>query len=111
MRNLLIVATFVAPFGGSLGCRLNPLVGDKPGASVHVLPSGTTIPSVTTNAELTNQITLNDGLDPKALMMSGGVVMPGTGMSAGAAVDFWSFGATTRAPAPLYLFFSDSPSG
>lgn len=92
------------------GC-LEPLVKDKPGASAHLLPPGTAVPSAIDNLELKVQITLNDGLDDTAFTMSGGVVPRGIGMSAGAAVGFWSFGPTTRAPSPIYEFFRRTASG
>ena len=92
------------------GC-LDPLVEHKPGASTHLLPPGTPVPSAIDNPDLRVQITLNDGLDDTAYMMSGGVVPRGTGMSAGAAVQFWSFGPATRAPSPIYQFFERTEAG
>lgn len=93
------------------GCRLDPLVKDTPGASAHLLPEGSDVPSAATNPELTNQINLNDGIDDKALVASGGIIPRGTGSSAGAQVRYWSFGPTTRAPSPLYKFFSRGDGG
>lgn len=87
------------------GCRLDPLVDDVPGASAHLLPSGSAVPSVSDNADLTNQIAQNDGLDGAALDASGGVVARGDGLSAGAPVHYWWFGPATQAPSPLYLFY------
>lgn len=92
------------------GC-LDPLVKDTPGASSHLLPPGTPIPSVADNPELTIQIRLNDGLDDTAFMMSGGVIPRGTGVSAGVPVRFWSFGPATRAPSPIYQFFRRTAAG
>jgi hypothetical protein len=92
------------------GC-LDPLVKDTPGASSHLLPPGTPIPSAADNPELTIQIRLNDGLDDTAFAMSGGVVPRGTGVSAGVPVRFWSFGPATRAPSPIYQFFRNTEAG
>lgn len=92
------------------GC-LDPLVDDVPGASAHLLPAGASVPSAVDDPELANQIALNDGLDDAALAASNGVVPRGEGASAGAAVHFWSFGAATQAPSPLYQFFADTDAG
>jgi hypothetical protein len=85
------------------GCRLDPLVDDIPGDSAHLLPSGTLIPSAGDSSELSAQIALNDGVDDAALRATGGVVTRGRGLSNGEPVRFWSFGAATPAPSPLYL--------
>lgn len=86
---------------GAAGC-LDPLAKDKPGASSHLLPPGSQVPSAADIDELRIQIGLNDGLDDTALKDN--VVKRGSGMSAGAAVRFWSFGPITRAPSPIYEF-------
>lgn len=80
-------------------CRLGPLVDDEAGASANLLPATATVPLVASNADLVNQITLNDGLDT-----TDGVVARGSGFSAGNPVGFWAFGPTSRAPAPMYIF-------
>jgi hypothetical protein len=85
---------------------LEPRVDDAPGASVHLLPGGAAVPLVTDNAELINQITLNDGIDDRALDANG-VLARGTGMSAGQTVRFWRLGAATRAPSPIYEFYDE----
>jgi hypothetical protein len=95
----------------TVGCGLDPLVKDTPGASAHLLPKGATVPSVADNAELANQIVLNDGVDEKLLMGTGGAIPRGTGSSAGDTVRYWSFGAATRAPSPLYVFVEDTGAG
>jgi hypothetical protein len=85
-------------------CRLDPLVDDKPGASANILPSDAKIPAVADNPDLLTQITLNDSLDTKALTTSMGLIVRGTGFSDGNPVKFWAFGASRRAPAPIYVF-------
>jgi hypothetical protein len=92
-------------------CRLDPLTDGAPATSIHVLPPGTEIPSIASDAELANQVAQSDGLDDKALAMAGNVVLRGTGHSAGAAVRYWSFGSTNRAPAPLYQFGRETAAG
>ncbi|MBA2544900.1 MAG: hypothetical protein H0V17_34980 [Deltaproteobacteria bacterium] len=82
---------------------------DGPAPFVHVLPAGTAVASIDTNAELLIQIRINDGLVDSALTASGGVVTRGTGKSAGATVRFWNFGpspveGTIAVAAPLYTF-------
>ncbi len=90
------------------GCRLDPLVDDKAGVSAHLLPPGSTVPSAADDLDLANQITLNDGLDDRTLIGSGGVIPRGTGESAGKVVRYWSFGPVTRAPSPIYEFFDEA---
>lgn len=102
------------------GC-MGPLVSDEvldarppdapdapPPSSANILPPGTVVPSISTNAELITQIRINDGLNDATLMMNNGVVMRGTGKSAGVLVRFWNFGpaameGTTAVVAPLYV--------
>src|SRR5438552_3751012 len=96
----LATAAAVALTIASAGCRLDPLVKDTPGASAHLLPAGASVPGAASNPDLTNQINLNDGIDDKALVASGGIIPRGTGSSDGAQVRYWSFGPTTRAPSP-----------
>jgi hypothetical protein len=94
------------------GCRLGPLVDDQPGASANVLPASFMVPSVATNKDLTNQITLNDSLDSNALAAAGGVikrVMAGFAGDGKPAV-YWSFGSSDRAPAPIYVFGTIDPT-
>jgi len=105
-----VIATMVTA-GITTGCRLDPLVKDKPGASSHLLPPGTAVPSAIDSPELTVQLTLNDGLDDAAFMMSGGVVPRRTGVSAGMDVRFWSFGPATRAPSPIYELVRKTDAG
>ena len=106
-RDMQRIVTFIAVVVLA-GCRLDPLVDDVPGASAHLLPPGSAVPAVTDDADLANQIALNDGLDDDALAMTGGVVERRAGVSAGAAVHYWWFGPATRAPSPLYTFFERS---
>ncbi|HEX3762459.1 MAG TPA: hypothetical protein VHW23_27345 [Kofleriaceae bacterium] len=94
------------------GCRLGPLVDDQPGASANILPANATIPSVSTNKDLTNQITLNDSLDSNVLAGTGGVIkraMAGFAGDGKPAV-YWSFGTADRAPAPIYVFGTGDPT-
>jgi hypothetical protein len=93
------------------GCRLDPLVKDKPGASAHLLPASAVVPSAASNPELANQIALNDGVNDKALMTNGGVIPRGTGVSNGKTVRYWSFGAGNRAPSPIYKFYARLETG
>ncbi len=86
-----------------------PLPPDGPPPFVHVLPAGSTVPGIDTNAELLIQIRINDGLNDAALTASGGVVTRGTGKSGGATVRFWNFGPAPiesgiSVVAPLYVF-------
>lgn len=96
---LAIIAVIIA------GCRLDPLVEDKPGASAHLLPRGAAVPSVTDNNDLATQIRTNDGIDDTVLAANMGAVPLGTGMSATKTVRYWSFGPATRAPSPMYVFY------
>ncbi len=110
----LVAFAILGATGATAGCRLGPLVDDQPGASANVLPSGTTIPSVTTNHDLMNQIVLNDSLDTTALMKNNNVIVRGTGMTTdaagdGVAVRFWAFGDADRAPTPIYVFGQGDP--
>jgi len=91
----------------AVACRLGPLVDDVPGASVHLLAADAVVPSVADNAELANQIAVNDGVDDDALAANNGVLARGTGASAGNEVHYWSFGPATFAQSPLYQFFED----
>jgi hypothetical protein len=93
----------------ALPACLGPRVSDAPGASAHLLPSGATVPSVTDDSELTNQIRINDGIDDGAFVSAGGQLGRGTGWSAGAAVRYWSLGPATLASSPIYLFYD--PAG
>jgi hypothetical protein len=112
MHRLAPAALAVAvAFGALAGCRLDPLVKDTPGASSHLFPANTTIPSAADSPELANQIALNDGIDDKTLTINNDVIPRGTGVSAGHTVRYWSFGLANRAPAPLYQFFSRDDAG
>jgi hypothetical protein len=109
-RLVVLAITVAAGAGAAPGCRLDPLVGDQPGASANVLPSDAVIPSVSSNADLTNQIALNDGLSSTALMASGNLITRGTGIAGdGAAVKYWGFGDVDRAPTPIYVFDKGDP--
>jgi hypothetical protein len=113
-----ILAVIVVPLVAA-GC-LDPLVTDTPGASRHLLPAGTEVPSATDNSELARQIRANDGVEDGAVAEADAREIPrGTGMSTdmstgmpvGVTVRFWSFGPTTRAPSPLYDFFRRTGPG
>lgn len=109
-RALAILVATAAATGAA--CRLDPLVPDDPGASAAILPADAAIPLVTVNEELTNQITLNDSLDSKALATSGNLIQRRIGGFAanGDMVQYWSFGKVNRAPAPIYLFGTGDPT-
>jgi hypothetical protein len=111
MHRIAAPAAAIAITVIATGCRLGPLVDDVPGASGHIVPAGTLIPSAADNPELANQITLNDGIDDKTLAITSGIIPRGTGQSAGTAVRYWSFGLATRAPAPLFRFFARNQTG
>jgi len=108
------------------GCNIGPQVSDLPidalvppdvAPATSILPAGAPVPSISDNAELINQIRLNDGLTDAALMASNGVVTRGTGKSGGATVRYWNFGpvpieGTIAVVAPLYVFGTlDASSG
>jgi len=86
------------------GCRLEPLVGDEPGASLEILPAGSEVPRIDDNLELLHQIQVHDGLDDTALEMSGGVVPRLTGWAEGVQVSYWSFGVVPRFASLAYVF-------
>lgn len=107
------------------GCNLKPLVSDIPPDAIdappappppdatadasNLLPAGTVVPSIATNAELINQIRINDGLNDATLAASGGVVTRGTGKSGGVTVRYWNFGPATietgiAVLGPMYVF-------
>jgi len=111
MRIAAAVIATMGIAGITTGCRLDPLVKDKPGASSHLLPPGTAVPNAIDSPELRVQLTLNDGLEDNAFTMSGGVVPRGTGASEGMSVRFWSFGPATRAPSPIYEFSRKTDAG
>jgi hypothetical protein len=106
MRSLIPIGILLAA-----GCRLEPLVEDTPGASVHIRPAGSVVPRIEESPELASQISLNDGLDDRALEMAGGTILRGTGWSEGVQVPTWSFGAATRVPGPVYVFVEDTGAG
>jgi hypothetical protein len=118
---LLIFVTVLA------GCKLNPLVSDIPGdgpppppdapASTNILPAGSTVPSVSANGELVDQIRINEGLTYATLMANGGVITLSTGKSGGKTVSYWNFGPATLETnniavlAPMYVFGTMDQSG
>jgi hypothetical protein len=126
MKPLTLLLAFAA-------CNtLKPRVGDElvdaatatvdakpdspPGGPRFVLPSGSMVPSVSENAELTSQIKIFDGLNDNALMMSGGVVTRSTGKAAGTSVLYWSFGTVIVVDnfvvaAPVYILANDDGAG
>lgn len=94
------------------GCNLGPRVDDPPDAppapdTTTILPPGTAVPGIDTNAELLLQIRINDGLSDSALMASGGVVTRSTGKTGSTVgpvtVRYWNFG-----PAPVDTGFAVS---
>lgn len=87
------------------GCLLDALVPDTPGASIHILAPGGTVPPIAQNRELANQIQLNDGIDDVALAMNTGVIPRSAGN--GGAVHYWSFGAASIVPATAYLLMKE----
>ena len=104
------IAAILAVAVISSGC-LKPLVDDVPSHSAHLLPMGATVPSAADSPDLANQISVNSGLDNKAVAAAGNVIARGTGWSAGVAVRFWAFGRATAAPSPMYELYRDTGSG
>ena len=74
------------------GC-LEPAVSDAPGASINILPQGSAVPHVSSNADSTRQIRVNDGLNDQALEDAMGLIKLKDGLAAGHAVKYWDFGA------------------
>lgn len=107
MRIVIAISTAVLLIAPQLGC-LDPLVDDVPGASARLLPPGTVVPSAGDNPELANRIAINDGIDDQALATNNGVIPLATGVSNGQTVRYWSLGPATRAPSPLYEFYTRS---
>jgi hypothetical protein len=102
MHNAVLVAAVMLT-----ACRLDAQVSDEPGASAHILPANAVVPAVAQNTELVNQIYANDGIDDP-----GNNVAPlGTGQSDGNPVHYWSFGAATLSPAPLFELVPEDPGG
>ena len=93
----------VAVLATTGGCLLEPLVDDTPGYSVNILPPGAEVPSVADDAELTHQISVNDGLDDRALDEAGGVVKRSIGWAGGVQYAYWSFGKAPRVGAAAYV--------
>lgn len=99
MKTAMMTAAMLA----SAGC-LGKLASDTPTTSANLLPPGTEPPLASKNADLSSQITTNDGLDDTVLKASGGVIpLSTTGFVGGRATNYWTFGAMTRAPSPLYM--------
>jgi hypothetical protein len=94
-----------------LGGCLGPLVDDAPGASVHILPAGASVPGIADDPERLHQITVHDGLDDDVLAGSGGVVPRSVGWAAGAEVQYWDFGAAPRVGAPIYVLVEATGAG
>jgi hypothetical protein len=92
------------------GC-LEPLVSDEPGASTHILPPGSFVAHVSTDADLSRQIRVNDGLQDQALLDAGGVVKLKSGFAAGVAVSYWDFGDVAPNGALLYRLVSKDAGG
>jgi hypothetical protein len=93
-----------------------PIDAAPDAAGTSLLPAGTNVPSIATNAELLSQIKVFDGLSDNALAMAGGVVMRSTGKANGATVLYWNFGSVlivdnyAVAP-PLYVLCDDDGNG
>ena len=92
----------------ALTACLGPRVSDAPGASAHLLPSDATVPSVTDDPELADQIQLGDGIDDAAFVTAGDRLPRSTGWSAGAEVRYWSLGPVGLALSPLYQLYDQA---
>lgn len=93
------------------GCTLDPLVEDAPGASVHILPPGSQVPSIADNPDRVHQIEVHDGLDDGDLEEAGGVVLRAAGWADGAEVRFWPFGEITNTASLVYVLVEDTGDG
>jgi hypothetical protein len=87
-----ITVIVAVPLGLAMltGCRLDPLVPDTPGASVHILPDTAEIPPIEDNGELAKQIEASDGIEDNKVIP----LLRGNG----GGVRYWSFGAASTAP-------------
>ena len=111
-----------------LGCNMGPRVADieidssipqqpdaPPGAPRFVLPPDAVVPSTADSLELQTQIQFNDGLVDATLAANNGVIVRGTGKSAGATVRFWHFGPfvidSFSVLAPAYIFGTVDTAG
>jgi hypothetical protein len=93
-----------------------PIDAAPDAAGTSLLPAGTEVPSIATNAELLSQIKIFDGLSDNALAMNGGVVTRSTGKANGATVMYWNFGSAPTegnfaVSAPIYVLCDDDGSG
>jgi len=87
----------------STGC-LDPLVSDKPMASANLLKKGTVVPLASGNADLKSQIANHDGIndaDPTTIPLLTSQIDGST------TINYWSFGAMTTAPSPMYMLVDD----
>ncbi len=91
MRLVSVCSLLAIAAVAATGC-LEPLVSDEPGASTHIQPQGYLVPHVSTSADLTRQIRVNDGLADQALLDAGGVVKLKSGFAAGSPIQYWDFG-------------------
>jgi hypothetical protein len=107
---------------GLTGCKINPIGSNTPpdgppADAAIILPAGSMVPSISTNAELIDQIRINEGLNYSTLMSNGGIVTLSTGKSGGATVSYWNFGPATLETnnitvlAPMYVFGTMDGSG
>lgn len=85
-------------------------------AGTSLLPPGSEVPSIATNAELLSQIKIFDGLSDNALAMAGGVVTRSTGKAGGATVMYWNFGSAPvegnfAVSSPIYVLCDDDGAG
>jgi hypothetical protein len=81
-------------------CKINPIGSNTPpdGPPLDgalILPAGSTVPSISTNAELIDQLRINEGLSYSTLMSNGGIVTLSTGKAGGDTVSYWNFGPAT----------------
>jgi hypothetical protein len=96
MRKELVLFSLAAC---NLGPRVDDIQTDAPlgvdaPVETYLLPSTATVPLISSNPELVNQIRANDGLSDSALMMNNNVILRSTGKSAGQTVRYWNFGPT-----------------
>ncbi len=96
---------------GAGGCTLDPLVDDDAAVSVHLLPPGSDVPSVSDDPELVYQILVHDGLDDGPLAEAGGVVAPKDGFAGGLPIRYWSFGTSPKIGAQLYVLVENTDDG
>jgi hypothetical protein len=100
MKEMLMRAKPLVVVIGLAACKINPIGSNTPpdgppADAALILPAGSTVPSISTNAELIDQLRINEGLSYSTLMSNGFLVTRSTGKAGGAVVNYWNFGPAT----------------